>query len=200
MLILWKIQVSFGLYFELHSDRVSLPKGDESKSLRGEQTMYYQFIRCVTDDDIEKYILYMLDHKEEIHSAFVTSKMVFFLKEQLLNGEMFIVEDKVGQTIAAFGFVNGTPEKDFANREIIRIELLHISSLYRSSRLFIDGMNYLRLFLQNYFPQTIQIEFYTEHSAKRQKLFTKFAQLIQTENTHFGVEDYYTVSIEKLGF
>jgi hypothetical protein len=161
--------------------------------------MAYQFIPCKTDADWEAYTLYILDHKLEIHSAFLAKRVIHFIKEQVLYGSAVIVKDASGQVIAALGFVYGTPEKGFTDKETVRLEMVHILPTYRNTRLFLRGLIWLKEFLKEHVPATQQIQFYTESSpAERKQLFEKIADLISTEPTRFGVEHEFVASLDRL--
>ncbi|WP_248924264.1 hypothetical protein [Paenibacillus hamazuiensis] len=161
--------------------------------------MSYRFMICKTDEDWEEYTLYILEHKLEIHSSFLAKRVIHFIKEQIFFGCAVLAKDEFGRIIGVLGFVNGTPENGFADKEAVRLEMVHILSEYRCTRLFYRGMIWLRNYLQENAPETKIIQFYADAgSAKRSRLLGKIADLVCTEQTRFGLENEYVTSVDRL--
>lgn len=161
--------------------------------------MIYRFISCQTEAQLEKYVFYMLDHMQEVHSAFTAKRIIHFYKEIIIHGQAFIVENKNSDVIGAGGFVYGTPENGFSDKDTVRIEMIHIHPTFRGTRLFLIGIVWLAKYLEQHAPKTKKIQFYTESEPLgRSRLFLKLADLIITEPTRFGIEDEFHTTISRL--
>lgn len=161
--------------------------------------MTYRFIACQTESELEQYILYMLEHKQDIHSAFTAKRIIHFMKEQLLYGQAVMVLNHQSEAIAAAGFVYGTPENGFMDPDTIRVEMVHIIPAYRGTRLFLQGIVWLARYLEQHAPAAKQVQFYSESKpAQYSRLFWKLADLIVTEPTRFGLEDEFQTTVERL--
>ncbi len=161
--------------------------------------MTYRFIPCRTDSELERYSMFMLEHRYEIHSAFTAQRILHFFKEQFFHGQTFLVENDRGEVVAAAGYVNGTPENDFVDRETVRLEMVYIAPSYRRTRLFYHGIVWLADYMKQHAPFVNQIQFYAESEPEgRSRLFGKLADFIVTEPTKFGLEDEFLTSVERL--
>ncbi|MCM3568642.1 hypothetical protein [Neobacillus mesonae] len=161
--------------------------------------MTYKFLIAKEDDLFEKYLFYMVKHRKSINSYFTLQQIYLFLQSHRTNGGAIVALDNAEDIIGAVGLVYGLPENVFQNKEIVRIELLHVKEEYRHTFLFYRGVKTVIRHLQDSKPTVKEIEFYIPSGQPQlSKLLNKIAPYKNSEQTNFGDEDYYHVQLGDL--
>lgn len=156
------------------------------------------FVECDEDQDYEKFTLYILDHRKQLHPEFTTPMTFFFLGTQCFYGECFIAQDLNHRVIGALGYVYGTPECEFKDTHILRINMVHIAEHYRGGLLFYNGLKHFIHKQNSQTPRITDVQFFIpKENRYLNRLCFKFAKKIK-ETTSFGTEILYSTSFTEL--
>lgn len=161
--------------------------------------MAYKFLMAEEDDLFEKYLFYMVKHRKSINPHFTLQQIYLFLQSHRIHGIAIVAMDNEERIIGAVGLVYGLPENVFQNKDIVRIELLHVNEDYRHTFLFYKGLKTVLRHLQDRKPIVREIEFYIPSGQPQlSKLFNKIACYQSSDPSKFGDEDYYRVQLKDL--
>lgn len=156
------------------------------------------FVDCDEDEDYEAYTLYILDHRKQLHPEFTIPMTFFFLGIQCFYGGCLIAKDLNNRVIGALGYVIGTPEGEFTDSHILRINMVHIAEPYRSSFLFYNGLKHFIHKQNSKTPKITEVQFFIPKENKNlNRLCLKFAKKVK-ETTSLGTEILYSASFKEL--
>lgn len=156
------------------------------------------FVECEKDEDYEKFSFYILDHRKELHPEFTTPMTFFFLGTQSFYGGCLLAKDLNQRVIGALGYVYGTPEGEFKDPHILRINMVHIAEPYRGSLLFYNGLKHLIHKLDTEAKGINEVQFFIpKENNYLNRLCLKFSKKVK-ETSSLGTEILYSAHFTEL--
>lgn len=157
------------------------------------------FARCATFMYEHKYIDFLLEHYEQLKLPYNFAASLGFLSSPLLlDGEMFLGLDEDGEAVAAFGYIYGTGELDYADRHVIQLQTAYCVERLRCTRLFVRGLQFLLQHVEIFAPEVGEIRFWVGDDRYMSRLAAKFARLHAAHDTAFGLLREYRCSVAEL--
>jgi radical SAM superfamily enzyme YgiQ (UPF0313 family) len=158
------------------------------------------FVECGDDDhNYEKFTLYILENRKELHPQFTTPMTFYLLGTQSFYGECLIAIDSNQQVVGALGYIYGTPEGDFEDQHVVRINMVHIAEHYRGSSLFYNGLKHFINKLNTTAKKITEVQFFIpKENVSLQRLCLKFSKKIRESTSSFGSEILYSADFHEL--
>lgn len=106
--------------------------------------MNYYITRCATGMYEQKYIEFLLEHYKELNLPYSFPVGLSFISSPvLLKGEIFLAFNDDYEVIGALGYIHGTGENEYEDKEIVQIQAVYIVEEYRNTLLFIKGLQHI---------------------------------------------------------
>ncbi|MCI3918856.1 hypothetical protein MO973_01245 [Paenibacillus sp. TRM 82003] len=162
--------------------------------------MNVTYASCVADDDFAKASLFMLERKYDLHPSFTTLQMVALIYGYITQGTIFRGELPDGRTISIAAYYQGTPERDFVDKDVVLIDVAILDRPYRGTRSFLHGLDQLIESIRCRHPEVQEVRF-SARSANEYlyKLYSKFATFAYSRDGDSGEESVFSANITHLG-
>ncbi len=116
-----------------------------------------------------------------------------------MEKEAILIFNDEDELVGAIGYIHGTGEYNYENREIIQIQTVFIDEAYRHTRLFYRGLQFLAQHLQESAQPITELRFWAPAHAELYQLFSKFAErTATTDHAAFGLLDEYRIRFLEL--
>ncbi len=162
--------------------------------------MKVSYAPCVTDDDFAKTSLFLLERKYDLHPSFTTLQMVALIYSYITHGTIFRGVLPDGRTISAAAYYQGTPERDFVDRDIALIDVAILDRPYRGTRSFLYGLRQLIDSIRCRHPEVQEVRFAALSTNDYLcKLYSKFATFVYYREGSAGEESVFSANITRLG-
>jgi len=160
----------------------------------------YYFQVCSTEVYQERYILFLLQHYEDLQSPYPFPISLSYLASPILmRNEAIICFDEDHNVIGALGYIHGTGEHNYEDTHVIQIQSLYLLEPYRRSRLFLEGLRFLIQHLEQlYKPAPVsEIRFWAPSSPYLRRLLSKLATRTFPSHSEAGtIDEYYSTLAE----
>lgn len=155
--------------------------------------------RCTHDDDFAKVSLFWLANKHDVHRSFVTLDIVSLLCSYATQGHLLYIADDESRVVAILAYYHGTPEKEFQDKEIVRVDIAILERAYRGTRFFLKGFRSIVDQIMEAHPDAQEFQFVAfSENAYLCRLYSKFAAVSYTRNGELGEETVFCVKIHHL--
>lgn len=158
-----------------------------------------QCTRCTSDEDFAKVSLFLLANKRSLHPSFSTMDAITMLYSYITDGHLIQVTNADGLVTAMCAYYLGTPEQDYADKEVAFIDVAIAHPEYRGSRLFLTGLKYtFQSILANH-AEVREIRFAALSENKYVcKLYAKFATFSYRRDGAIGEEMVFRANIDEI--
>lgn len=152
--------------------------------------------RCATEMYQQKYIEFLLEHYKRLKLPYSFSASLSFLSSPIMlkDGEAFLAFNGEYEVIGALGYICGTSEHQFEDREIIQFQSVYIKEEYRNPRLFLLGLQYVTQYIAQLKQEVKEVRFWAPADEGLRRLFDKITDSRASHETAFGGLDEYRAS------
>ncbi|MGQ7886219.1 hypothetical protein [Paenibacillus sp. WC2504] len=156
--------------------------------------------RCVTDDDLAKVSLFILENRRDMHPSYSATDTITMLYSFIKYGQLIqVVDQNVQRIIAVSAYYIGTPEHDYEDKHIAFVEMAIADRAYRGSRLFIKGLRFLVSEIMSDNPDVQEVRFAAlADNVYLCRLYAKFADISHEEDSILGKQMKFGVKINNL--
>ncbi|MGO4548405.1 hypothetical protein AB4Z29_26810 [Paenibacillus sp. 2TAB23] len=154
--------------------------------------MSYYFSVCSTVNYQETYISFLLEQYEHLNLPYSFQTSLSYITSPILMGkDSIIIWNAQDEPAGAIGFIHGTGEHDYEDRNIIQIQVLFLKKSSRSGRTFLRSMQFLGQHLAQINEPVTELRFWIPAQSALQKLCAKWAVKSQSNATEYGdIEEY----------
>lgn len=141
--------------------------------------MQFLFRPCVFEMDHKAYVNFLIAHHNELNLPYPFAMKLSFLSSPLIYGKALLVfEQDCYELVGAAGFVYGTGDNDYEDRQTAQVEVVYLSKPYRTGKLFFELMRNLIRLMQEEEPQVTRVQFWAmPRDPAHVRLFGKFLAL-----------------------
>jgi hypothetical protein len=99
--------------------------------------MDVHFRNCFYEMDHKAYMNYLLERHDELGLPYSFAMKLSFISSPLIYGKAILaVEQEQNEFIGAIGYVFGTGEDEYRDRQVAQLEVAYLEKPYRGSTLF----------------------------------------------------------------
>ncbi len=166
----------------------------------GAACLSYYFEICATETYQAKYLDYLLGHYADLGLPYpFTVALSYIASPVLIGNEAILAFNADDELVGAVGYIHGTGDHDYADTEIVQIQIVYIDETCRCTRLFLRGLQFLAQHLRDLDQHVAEIRFWTAASSTHRSLFGKLAERASvTNHPAYGQLDEYRVSLPAL--
>jgi hypothetical protein len=155
--------------------------------------------RCTSDDDYAEASLFLLAHKRSLHPSFSTMDVVQLLYSYITDGHLVQVTDDNRRIVGLGAYYVGTPERDFADKEVAFVDVAIAHPEYRGTRVFLKGLAYMVACIRSDHPDVREMRLAAlAENEYNCKLYAKFARFSYRREGSLGEELVFTTGIEEI--
>lgn len=135
---------------------------------------HYQI--CETDQAFSEASIFILDRKRDLHPSFSTVGMTANIYRYITEGRLYLAKEKPnGPIMSVTAYFHGTPESEFADRDVILVDMVIADKSYRGSRHFAAGFaTFLDHLLASHPEATVLRVVALTENAYNCRLYSKF--------------------------
>lgn len=136
----------------------------------------------------KKYMDLLLANYESLNLPYSFPVSFNFIASPLLmeDSAAILCLDDDGEAIGAMGYIRGTGEGDYEDRDVIQVQVAFLLETYRSTMAFAHGLRFLANHLEEEAEETSELVFWTPQDAYLARLFGKFAERTSVQGTAAG--------------
>lgn len=109
------------------------------------------------------------------------------------------VVDANNRTIGTLAYFHGTPEEEFADKNIAFVDLAITDRTYRGSRLFVNGLRSMAEQIAEAHPEVEELRFAAmAENDYLCRLYAKFAEIGYSRDGQIGKEFVFCVKLHRL--
>lgn len=162
--------------------------------------MRFEYRSCELEMDYVAYIKFLLQHHAELNLPYAFAPKLSFISSPLIFGEaMLIYSDEPHQIVGAAGFVYGTGANNHEDRHICQVELAFLQEDYRSTFLFVRGLQALLRLMKAGEAGVKCVQFWvSESEGELQTFFSRFLSLPGSEKQIINNLSLYKIPFHEL--
>lgn len=150
---------------------------------------------CSSEMYQQKYMEFLLEHYTQLNLPYSYPVTLSFLASPILmDRETFLCFNDDHEVIGAFSYIYGTGEHQYEDVHIIQIQVAFFLEEYRSTRLFLQAIQFLTDHITQLGENVQEIRFWTPADDYLRRLFHKIATKNASVDTSFGTLDEYQAS------
>lgn len=162
--------------------------------------MLARFRSCTTDADLAQFTLAFIRQRSDFNSLFRLVDVLALMLESLPDSRVILVEDEADRTI-------GWIHYQYLNAELLPdprggvafINSVIIAEPYRSSRTFFHGFRHLAARIRAENSEVKEVRFFAQiDNAYLNRLYAKFARIVEQRDGYHGPEHVYATDFSKL--
>ncbi len=153
---------------------------------------HYQI--CETDQAFSEASRFILDRKRDLHLSFSTVGMTAIIYRYITEGKLYLAKETAeGPVMSVTAYFHGTPESDYADKDVILVDMVIADKAYRGSRHFAAGFATFLDHLLATYPEaeTMQVVALTDN-AYLCRLYAKFMTVSGVREGDVGQETIFT--------
>jgi hypothetical protein len=155
--------------------------------------------RCVSDEALADVSLFAIENRHELHPSFGTLDMVSLLCSHITEGHLIYITNDDNRVLGMMTYYHGTPEKEFADKEIAFVNFAIMDRAYRGTRLFAKGLYYMVELIIEAHPEVQELRFNAlSENDYLCRLYSKFARASHTQESKLGEETVFCVKTHQL--
>ncbi|WP_068775879.1 hypothetical protein [Paenibacillus sp. FJAT-26967] len=161
--------------------------------------MCFHISVCSTEAYQEKYLTFLLDHYSELNLPYSFPMTLTFLASPILvKEEAFLCFNDEDEVVGAFGYIFGTGENNYEDSNVVQIQTMFIKEPYRTSRLFLETMQYVMQYMAQLNRKVTEICFWTPVRDDLHTLLNKLFKQTAAQDTIYGRLEQYRASFSEL--
>ncbi|QJD85616.1 hypothetical protein [Cohnella herbarum] len=154
--------------------------------------MSYYFQVCSSESYQQKYLIFLLEHYNELNLPYSFPVSLSFLASPvLLTKEAFLCFNNEDEVVGAFSYICGTAENQYTDTHVVQIQIIFFVEKYRRSRLFLESLQFLVQYISQLPESIVELRFWVPVHLRLNRLLAKLAVRAATWETAQGVIDEY---------
>lgn len=146
------------------------------------------FAVCASVMYHKKYMDLLLAHYESLNLPYSFPVSFNFMASPLLmeDSAAFLCLDDDGEAIGAFGYIRGTGEGDYEDRDVLQVQVAFLLEPHRRTMAFVHGLQFLMNHIGEEAEEVAELRFWSPQDAYLARLFGKFAGRTSVQGTATG--------------
>jgi len=158
----------------------------------GINQMSYYFQVCSSESYQDKYMIFLLEHYNELNLPYPFSISLSFLASSvLMQKEAILCFNDEDEVVGAIGYICGTAENQYKDTHVAQIQIVFFVETYRRSRLFLESLQFLVQYISQLPEPIVELRFWVPVHLRLQRLLAKLAEKTATWDTAQGEIDEY---------
>ncbi|WP_052343557.1 hypothetical protein [Bacillus massiliigorillae] len=158
-----------------------------------------QMIRCVTEDDYEKFSHFFFRNRKLFADEFKVSDALEVIYMMIRDTNILMYGYHQDKIIAAISYAYGTPENNFEDNQTIFIDCALLDKEFHSSRLFVELFKRTCNQILSEQNEVSEVRFYAyRHHHYIYRLYNKFAKVVDETEDQLGTKDVFSVELDTL--
>ncbi|WP_227793321.1 hypothetical protein [Paenibacillus guangzhouensis] len=158
----------------------------------GINQMSYYFQVCSSESYQDKYMIFLLEHYNELNLPYPFSISLSFLASSvLMQKEAILCFNDEDEVVGAIGYICGTSENQYKDTHVAQIQIVFFVETYRQSRLFLESLQFLVQYISQLPEPIVELRFWVPVHLRLQRLLAKLAEKTATWDTAQGEIDEY---------
>jgi len=154
---------------------------------------------CSSEMYQQTYLSFLLEHYDRLGLPYSYPVALSFLSSPILmDREAFLCFNDEDEVIGAFSYIYGTGENQYEDKHVIQVQVVFILEKYRVTRLFLQAIQFLIEHITDLEEDVRELRFWTPANDRLRRLFSKFAEKIDSVDTVFGPIDEYRTAFSDL--
>jgi hypothetical protein len=154
---------------------------------------------CSTEMYQQTYMEFLLKHYAQLNLPYSYPVTLSFLASPIMmEREAFLCFNDEEEVVGAFSYIYGTGDNQYEDVHVIQIQVAFLLEDYRSTRLFLQALQFLTEYISHLGENVEELRFWTPADEKLRRLFGKIAENTASVDTSFGTLDEYRASFSSL--
>ncbi len=155
--------------------------------------------RCISDDDYAAASLFLLANRRSLHPSFSTMDVVQLLYSYITDGHLVQVTDENRRIVGLGAYYVGTPEQDFADKEVAFVDVAIAHPEYRGTKVFLTGLTYMVSCIRSDHPDVREMRLAAlAENEYNCRLYAKFARFSHMREGLSGEEKVFRTGIDEI--
>ena len=143
--------------------------------------------------------MFLFANKRSLHPSYSTMDVVQLLYSYITDGHLVQVTDENRRIVGLGAYYVGTPEQEFADKDVAFVDVAIAHPEYRGTRVFLKGLAYMVACIRSDHPGVRELRLAAlAENEYNCKLYAKFAKLSHIREGSLGEEVVFTTGIEEI--